>query len=294
MKSISKFIILSFLLILTLSANSTAACTIISASDGETVLFGGNEDQFPNESYLVVDKRGKLGVVYFATPWKKSPLVMQMGINEKGLCFDSNWIPTEKLTPHPERISREQMKSIQESASVDEVLSKVFKYEFGDSMNYQIHIADKSGEAAVIYPGLDGELSFSKKDQKKGYLITTNFNHARRERVSRTFLDRIYTFRFDTRYEPADTMLSRIMNENTLSVASLTSVLDEVHRNWIFETRFSLKTIYSAVYDLKALKIYLYLDSHFDKPFVISVKEELASVPVYKKVSLKDLVLGKK
>jgi hypothetical protein len=71
----------------------TIVCTIITASNGETVMFGGNEDQTPNSSFLVVDNSGTFGVVYFATPWKEMPLVVQMGINEMGLCCDGNWIP---------------------------------------------------------------------------------------------------------------------------------------------------------------------------------------------------------
>jgi hypothetical protein len=79
MKSMFKQIIFVFSFILLLDVSTTFACTIISVSNGETVLFGGNEDQPPNSSFLVVDKRGTLGVVYFATPWQKWPLVVTNG-----------------------------------------------------------------------------------------------------------------------------------------------------------------------------------------------------------------------
>lgn len=276
MKDTPKFIILFFSLILTLFSNSTIACTIISASDGETVLFGGNEDQSPNESYLVVDKRGKLGVIYFATPWKELPLVMQMGINEKGLCFDYNWIPTEALTSHPERIPMEQMKLIQEVASVDEVLSRVFNYDFGDSMNYQVHIADKSGDAAVIHPGTEGELTYSRKSKGNGYLISTNFNLAQLDKGNWSC----------SRYKIADKMLSKIGGQRDLTVESMASVLNATHQDRLF----SVKTIYSAIYDLKKLIIYLYYERQFNKPYVLDVKRELAKTKRYRKVSLKELI----
>jgi len=61
------------------------------------VLFGGNEDQRPNQAYLLTDTTGTYGIVYFATPWKDNPLTLMTGINEAGLCFDINSIPEEPL-----------------------------------------------------------------------------------------------------------------------------------------------------------------------------------------------------
>ena len=91
MKIIVKLFV--FLFIPLLIVSKTIACTIFTASNGETVMFGGNEDQQPNSSFLLVDNIGTFGVVYFATPMKEYPLFMQMGINEMGLCYDTNWIP---------------------------------------------------------------------------------------------------------------------------------------------------------------------------------------------------------
>jgi hypothetical protein len=293
MKLTLKLIIFIFLLILVLDLSSTIACTIISASNGKTVLFGGNEDQPPNSSFLVVDKSGKLGVIYFATPWRKYPLVMQMGINEMGLSYDTNWIPKEKLTPHPERNAQYEwaiLTLMKDSATVEEVLSKIFTYRWGTSISYQIHFADKSGDAVVIYPGVDGELTYSKKTKGNSFLITTSFNQARREKVSWSLLDFVYSSLFDGKYEIADKMLSKVGNENNLTVEYITSVLNATHRDWFFDTRFSIKTIYSAVYDLNKLSIYLYFSRQFDKPFILDVKKELAETELYKEVSLKELV----
>ncbi len=159
MKTIITFFFIGLLLISSIDVSVTIACTIVTVSNGETVLFGGNEDQTSNSSFLVVDTSGTFGVVYFATPWKQWPLVRQMGINEMGLSYDCNWIPREELTPHPERNSQSEwvvIKLMKEASTVEEVLSKIFTYNFGDSMEYQIHFADKSGNAAVIHPGADG------------------------------------------------------------------------------------------------------------------------------------------
>ena len=288
-----KLITFIFLLILVLNFSSTIACTIISASNGKTVLFGGNEDQPPNSSFLVVDNSGTFGTIYFATPWQNLPLVMQMGINEMGLSYDTNWIPKEKLIPHPERNAQYEwaiLTLMKESATVEEVLSKIFTYRWGNSISYQIHFADKSGDAVVIYPGVDGELTYSKKPEGNNCLITTNFNQARREKDSWSFLDFVYSALFDGTYETADKMLSKVGNENNLTVDYIASVLNATHRDWFFNTRFSIKTIYSAVYDLNNLLIYLYYNRQFDKPFVLDVKKELAKTELYKKVSLEELV----
>jgi hypothetical protein len=215
------------------------------------------------------------------------------GINEKGLSYDFNWIPKEKLIPHPERSPQFEwaiLTHMRDSKTVEEILSKILTYNFGNSIDYQIHIADKTGNAVVIYPGTDGELTFSRKPKGKSYLITTNFNHARREKDSWSPLDFIYSFLFDRTYKTADKMLSTIVDQDDLTVEFMTSVLSATHRNWFFNTPFSVKTLFSTVYDLKNLQIFLYYKRQFDKPYVLDVKQELAKTDSYRKVSLEELV----
>ncbi len=281
------FVRLSVLLLLFvpfLIVPQTIACTIVTASNGESVFFGGNEDQRPNSSFLVVDKSGTLGVVYFATPWKKWPLVMQMGINEMGLSFDNNWIMKEKLKPHPERKPQHVWAVAQlmkEASTVEEVLSKIFTYNWGDSISYQIHFADKSGDAVVIHPGADGELTYSRKPKGNGYLISTNFNLANLDKKMWSFL------RY--RYKTADEMLSNIGSHNKLTVEFMASVLKATHQDWF------IKTLYSAVYDLPKLCIYLYYDRQFETPCIIDVKTELANTThKYRKVALEDLISNRR
>ena len=278
MKTIIRLVIIGFLLISLLDVSVTIACTIITASNGETVMFGGNEDQTPNSSFLVVNTSGTFGVVYFATPWKQWPLVMQMGINEMGLSYDSNWIPREKLTPHPERNPQYEwviLQLMKEASSVEEVLSKIFTYNFGDSIEYQVHFADKSGDAAVIHPGMDGELTYSRKPKGNGYLISTNFNLARLDKGNWSC----------SRYKTAEKMLSKISAQSDLTAEFMASVMNATHQD-----RFFVKTLYSAVYDLQKLRIYLYYNRQFDKPYMLDVKKELAKTTGYRKISLKDLV----
>ena len=63
----SKHLVLLILLFsLSLETYSASACTIFTATQGETVLFAGNEDQRPNDAYIIVDTSGTYGVVYVA------------------------------------------------------------------------------------------------------------------------------------------------------------------------------------------------------------------------------------
>ena len=79
-------------------------------------------------------------------------------------------------------------------------------------------------------------------------------------------------------------MLSTIGAKNDLTVEFMASVLNATHQN------MRLKTIYSAVYDLQKLHIYLYYDRQFDSPYMLDVKEELAKTTFRRKVSLTDLI----
>src|SRR5210317_1845299 len=127
MRPIAKIITSILFLVILLNASPTIACTIISGHFKSVVLLGGNEDLPTRSSFMVIDKRGKLGVVYFATPWKQWPLLEQSGINEKGLCFDLNWIPKEELIPQPEKLRQNEWvitQLMQEVSTVEEVLAK--------------------------------------------------------------------------------------------------------------------------------------------------------------------------
>lgn len=293
MKPITKIIISILSLLTVLNASTTSACTIISVYYKSGILLGGNEDLPPRSSFMVIDKRGKLGVIYFATPWKQWPLVMQSGINEKGLCFDINWIPKEELIPQPEKLRQNEWvitQLMQEVSTVEEALAKIFEYNWGDSISYQVHFADTSGDAAIIYPGLNGELKFSRRSKGSNYLVSTSYNHARRLRASWFGLDFPYKLLFDSKFRAADNMLSGLDFEQDLTVEFMGSVLEATHRNWWFNTTLSIKTVYSTIFDPRNLQIYLYLNRQFDHPHMIDVQRELHESKSYKKVSLADLV----
>lgn len=104
---------------------------------------------------------------------------MQMGVNEKGLVYDINSIGKETLVHVPNTIKQKEwvlVALMKEAGTVDELLGKIFKYDWGTSIAYQIHITDRFGDAAIIHPGKNGRLTFTRIDKNKGYIISTNFN----------------------------------------------------------------------------------------------------------------------
>ena len=145
-------------------------------------------------------------------------------------------------------------------------------------IDYQIHFADKSGDAAVIHPGTNGELTYTRKTKGNGYLISTNFNLAKLDKGNWSS-----SYSSD-RYKTADKMLSKIDAQNNLTVELMASVLNATHQN------SDSKTLYSVLYDLQNLRINLYYDRQFDSPYMLDVKKELAKTTFRRKVSLTDLI----
>ena len=66
----------------------------------------------------------------------------------------------------------------------------------------------------------------------------------------------------------------------------MTSILDSTHQDWLF------KTLFSVVYDLQKLRIYLYHGRQFNKPYIFDVKEELAKTNSYRKIPIEDAIFS--
>lgn len=252
------------------------ACTIISAGNSSAMYFAGNEDQTPNLSYLVIDKRGMYNVLYFATLGKNNTPVIQMGVNEVGLAFDVNRIPIGKLKSYPERKSAKNLfpNVLGELESVEDVILILDKYNWGGDLRAQFHFADKSGDAVVIFPGPDGELAYKRKPKAGGHLISTNFNLTNLEGGEWQC----------NRYTTADRMLTDATRNKTATVNTMAAVLKATQ-----QTK-RVRTLFSVVFDLTHLKTHLYMDRRFDKAYVFDVKKELSVDSVYRSTLLRDLI----
>jgi hypothetical protein len=249
-----------FLLFISASLISrVSACTIFTASEGETVLFGNNEDfSNPKTYYWVIPPSNyTYGGVYFGF----DDLWPQGGVNEKGLAFDINALPETPINPHPEKRVLDNYEgyiALQNCATVDEVIALLSEYNWGNAMWGQIHFADANGDAVVVGPGPDQEVTFTRKEQGDGVLISTNFNLAFNDKDERSG----QCWRFDTATELFE-------QGNRLSVEYVRDVLDAVHVEGAY-----LNTLYSTIYDLKRGIIYVFYFHQFDEAVTLIVSEE--------------------
>ncbi len=129
-------------------------------------------------------------------------------------------------------------------------------------MGGQVHVADATGDAVIIGPGIDGELALTRKATRDGFIISTNFNVAE---------GCVYENDCD-HYETAFDMLSMVGKEEELTVEFVSSVLDAVHVQGI-----GTNTLYSTVYDLQNRKIFVYYYHNYDEVVELEVDEILST-----------------
>ena len=242
------------------------SCTIFTAVQGETVLFGDNWDY--HEGELVIGfyppSTNSYGSVHFGYQDGERQSY-QRAVNDQGLAWAVNSIPKGKLNLHPELpysyIEDEFLYTIlKKAATVEEALQIAQKFDFGDSMIAQIHIADISGDAVVIDPGLDGEIAFTRKPAGDGYLLSTNFNLAIPEKGP-----------VDFRWDTATSMLETLGKSQTLTPEFGGEILNAVHLRTL-----TTHTLQSNVIDLKNGDIYIYYMSQYDEAVKLNIDDELA------------------
>ncbi|MCB0644889.1 MAG: hypothetical protein KDC44_24755, partial [Phaeodactylibacter sp.] len=174
------------------------SCTIFSASIGDKVLFGNNEDYYKPKTYLWTDPATaeKYGCVYLGF----KDYSHQGGINEKGLCFDANALPKAKINLHSELAPPPfyappyqdymiwlPVLILRKAATIEEAIALVKKYQRSNwypeagTIKYQLNLADANGDAVVISVDKSGELAFTRKEKADHYLISTNFNRANQD-----------------------------------------------------------------------------------------------------------------
>lgn len=247
------------------------SCTVFTASYGNTVLFGNNEDYKKIDMYYWIRPSGEktYGGVYFGFGMNSGNFSQQGGVNEKGLAFDFMGLPEAPLNNHPELPNRGAIiNRIQQiCATVEEAISLVKKYNWGMSLSWQVMLADAKGDAVVISAGPDGELAFTRKSLGDGYLVSTNFNLAN---PKNTFEGSYPCWRYDK----ADEMLKRIRVEKDITVDYFRSILDAVHIEGAIGN-----TLYSYVFDLRNGVIYLYYWHQFYEVATLKVTEVIAKKP---------------
>ena len=264
------------------------SCTIFTATMGDTVLFGNNEDyRLPPDSSFIsfvppqeITKTIDLPILNTTISVYGQVLVgsiidglfyVQGGMNDQGLCYDANSIPPEDLDQQEGGLWRPLSGCwdlLWICSTVDEVVDWYQSYRLPAEMSWtgQFHYADATGDA-VIVTATGGEITFVEKGDEN-YLVSTNFNRAN---VSSHYFD-YPCWRYDT----ACDMLDEIDSEEDLTVDACSDVLDVVH----FETDLfnDIQTLYSTIYDLVNTKVHLYFLHDFENVVTFDLEEEYAKV----------------
>lgn len=241
------------------------SCTIFTAVQGETVLFGDNFDF--HEGELVIgfypQSANEYGSVHFG--YKKGDgQSYSRVVNDQGLAWAINSIPNGKVNPHPEKpyshADDNYFSTIsKQAATVEDAIRIAQSFDFEDDLP-QIHVADASGDAVVIGPGRDGEISFTRKSAGEGYLLSTNFNLAIPEKGP-----------VDFRWDTATSMLDMLSDSQTLTPEFAGEILKAVHLKTL-----TTHTLHSNVIDLKNGDIYIYYMSQYDEAVKLNIADELA------------------
>jgi len=252
---------------------SSTSCTTLSAVHGDAVLFGNNEDN-PNPDAVIgffpaSDKNhGMVKVGYYRASGDVRSANFEGGMNDQGVAWDALGYPATRLNPHPERpynIWDDNFlgKILSQADSVADVIKMAENYDFGDQMSLIIHVADASGDAVAIYPGVEGEVVFERIKGGQDHLLSVSKFPWPLQGES------------EQRYRTAEALLSKIESSN-LEVASIETVLESVRQDSLSNVFFNSYTIYSNIFDLTNQVIHLYAYGQYNERVTLELKEELA------------------
>lgn len=251
------------------------SCTIFTVNINDTVYFGNNEDYLLPNTYMrlyppqdILTLSGRIdtyGVVSFGFNHNGDPAdgYPQGGMNDQGLCLDGNGLPSVPMNSYPGRerlFITALMQILLECANVSEVINWFQTHYLGSTWNSQIHFADANGDAIVVSVS-DREFVFTNKSSIH-YLVSTNFNLA-------DYSNGYYPC---SRYNTATNMLGQITTEEDLTVDACRDVLDAVH----IEGQYATK--YSNIFDPINQKIHIYYERNFNQRVSLNLGSELASV----------------
>jgi len=193
----------------------------------------------------------------------------QGAVNDHGLAWDGNGLPDTRLNSHPEKTfsyatGSYQSKIMNEAATVEEAIqiARNFNFDsvaFRGLMNYQLHIADASGDAVVISAGPGGEIAYTRKPPGNGYLVSTNFNLAIPENGTKSW-----------RFDKATALLAELLESTDMTTEDAQEVLREVRLEDLVGY-----TMYSNVFDLANGTIALNYMGQFSETIHLDIVEEL-------------------
>jgi len=252
-----KIVILSvtLLLVVVMINGFGSACTVFNASNNDIVLVGRNMDWTTSNNFVAFlpSEEGKYGRVYFG--WGDYPSWYQGGMNEEGLVFAYLAAPYLRITEsmlkprYYGNYGNLMEKCMEECSTVEEVLEIFDMYNLQFLERCQVMVVDQSGDSAII----EGDNIISKENS---YQVVTNFYQLHPELGGHPCW----------RYNMAIDMLEDM---EEMSVDYFSSILYETHQEG------SYPTVYSIVYDVNNLALYLYYNHNYSNNIVFNLSEEL-------------------
>lgn len=249
--------------------------TIFTVSNEHEVFFGNSEDGNRNQKYLKIwfspaMNEETYGCAFFSLLGDDSNEevvgIAIGGINSEGLCFDANEIPPPSFVHYSPSLGLVASYNsfwemiLSECSSVLEVREWYRTHNMGGWWGYQIHWADKSGDALIISPTTFHTIAYTRKTGD--YLVSTNFNPVNHSQG-------FYPCR---RYEFVVNYLDDITYEREINQLDLTSILNAVT---VPEKGDYIGTVYSNIFELTTQTIYLYIQRDFNKEIMFDLNIEL-------------------
>ena len=247
--------------------DSVSACTIFTVTDGQSILFCGNEDNseaFQWRIWFDPATKTRYGRAFLGFRIGNNLDVPMAGINDQGLAIDLSAVSYASITVSPEREDFEGAiftKWLADCTTVDDVRNQLSTYNVLDLEKNpnQIHVADRTGNAMVIGVDSDGELNTT--DISGDYLVSTNFNLNNKDQLA-------YELHHSGRYNTTATGIETLLRGSSLSVEGCRDILEEIALNPDLG--------YGYVVDLKQGQIFLYSHDDFERTAVLDIHEELA------------------
>ena len=223
----------------------TSSCTIFTATIGDTVLFGNNEDYKLNNAYRWYVPAQNVSTTYFGDKEIYGAVFFgfdnnnytdvdgweQGGMNEYGLCYDANGLPDIELNLNPSAsypyTPHALAQVLWDCRNVDEVITWFQNIKWEGTLGGQFHYADSTGDAVVVSVNSTGQWIFTGIDTS--FLVSTNFN------LEDTGHGDYPCWRYNT----ATQILSEITTVDELNVSACADILYSVHQEGTYATKYS-------------------------------------------------------
>jgi hypothetical protein len=255
-----RFVLLSFVMFSFFHANPSWCCTIFNKTQDSRTLVGNNEDWRINTSYIkfLPASGDKFGRVLFG--FGENCRYVFGGVNDGGLFYDIASLTRRairfdlnKKTADNEIYER----MLEKCRTVNEAISFLNQFNINGLERHHIMVVDRAGHSAIIEWGRNSVEVLRKTGD---FQVTTNFTN------SNPGLAGWYPC---SRFSTATEMLQSM---NKLDVDAFTAILKAVHN-----PGNQYPTVYSNVYDLDAMLVYVYYNHNFDEYVSFDINSELSA-----------------